>query len=81
MSQVCDAPLHDIALGAKLRKGIEIIDTLTEVKPLFDDTFLDCKWRNSPIQCKEIFHKVVTEDGVCYSFNALSPAEIYRAEG
>ncbi|EDW17776.1 pickpocket protein 28 [Drosophila mojavensis] len=81
VSQVCDPPLHDIPVGDARRKGIEIIDTLTEVKPLFNDTFLDCKWRNSPTKCKEIFHKVVTEDGVCYSFNALSPAEIYRAEG
>lgn len=81
VSQVCDAPLHDIDFGNKTRKGIEIIDALSEVIPLFDETYLDCKWRNAPIKCNEIFHKFVTEDGVCYSFNSLSPAEIFRAEG
>ncbi|XP_068142436.1 pickpocket protein 28 [Drosophila tropicalis] len=81
ISQVCDAHLHDIEFGHKIRKGIEIIDALSEVSPLFDNTYLNCKWRNMPIKCNDIFHKFVTEDGVCYSFNSLSPAEIYRAEG
>ncbi|ALC43319.1 CG8546 [Drosophila busckii] len=81
VSQVCDAHLYDIPVGNKVRKGIEIIDELSDVSPMFDETYLDCKWRNAPINCKEIFHKFVTEDGVCYSFNSLSPAEIFRAEG
>lgn len=81
VTQVCEAHLHDVEFGYEKRKGIEIIDSLSEVGPLFDETYLDCKWRNSPVKCKEIFHKFVTEDGVCYSFNSLSPAEIFRAEG
>jgi len=81
VSQVCDAPLHDIDYGFKTRKGIEIIDELSLLGPLFEETYLDCKWRNVPVKCNEIFHKFVTEDGVCYSFNSLNPAEIFRAEG
>ncbi|XP_017063341.1 pickpocket protein 28 [Drosophila eugracilis] len=81
VSQVCEPHLHDVILGNKTRRGMEIIDDLTEVSPHFDDTYLNCKWRNTPVKCSEIFHKFVTEDGVCYSFNSLSPAEIFRAEG
>ncbi|EDW26343.1 GL26473 [Drosophila persimilis] len=81
VTQVCEPHLHDIALGKNTKKGMEIIDSLTEVSPLFDDTYLNCKWRNMPVKCSDIFHKFVTEDGVCYSFNSLSPAEIYRPEG
>lgn len=81
VTQVCDHHLHDVEFGSEKRKGIEIIDSLSDVGPQFDETYLDCKWRNSPIKCNEIFHKFVTEDGVCYSFNSLSPAEIFRAEG
>lgn len=73
--------MHDIALGEKTRKGMEIIDSLTTVSPIFDDTYLNCKWRNTGVKCNEIFHKFVTEDGVCYSFNSLSPAEIFKPEG
>ncbi|KAH8375195.1 hypothetical protein KR200_002252 [Drosophila serrata] len=79
--QVCEAHLHDITLGEKIRKGMEIIDGLTSVSPTFDDTYLNCKWRNTGVKCNDIFHKFVTEDGVCYSFNSLSPAEIFKPEG
>uniref|UniRef100_A0A1A9WD09 Pickpocket protein 28 n=1 Tax=Glossina brevipalpis TaxID=37001 RepID=A0A1A9WD09_9MUSC len=82
VSQVCD--LHIIQQSkpdADFVQGIEIIGRLSEIMPAFNETFLRCKWRNSLQNCANLFHKFITDDGICYSFNSLSVEEIYRQEG
>lgn len=82
LAQVCDAHLlTDFKFGHKTASDSEIVSALGAVTPLFNETYLNCKWRNFPENCVHIFKKFITEEGVCYSFNSLSPAEIYRPEG
>lgn len=82
LAQVCDAHLlTDFKFGHLLASGSEIVSSLSAITPVFNETYLNCKWRNSPEKCQQIFKKFITEEGVCYSFNSLSPMEIFRPEG
>uniref|UniRef100_A0A034WQE2 Sodium channel protein Nach n=1 Tax=Bactrocera dorsalis TaxID=27457 RepID=A0A034WQE2_BACDO len=82
LAQVCDAHLlTDFKFGHQLASGSEIVSSLSAITPVFNETYLNCKWRNSPEKCQQIFKKFITEEGVCYSFNSLSPMEIFRPEG
>ncbi|KAL1492019.1 hypothetical protein ABEB36_012523 [Hypothenemus hampei] len=40
--------------------------------------FLDCRWQNQDFYCNNFFDTILTDDGVCHSFNLLSPKKIYK---
>lgn len=37
-----------------------------------------CHHESKSISCKEAFIPILTEDGICYSFNILDRKDIYR---
>lgn len=76
---VCDAHLASTEFGLNQTDGKNLIDILQILMPQFD-TFEKCRWRNKDQKCEELFHKYITDDGVCYSFNALSSKEIFKTE-
>lgn len=45
-----------------------------------DEVFVECHWQHLSINCSKHFLPVLTEEGVCYTFNGLSPQEIYTSE-
>ena len=83
INQICDAHLtNGIAnQGENISNAFDLIDALATAMPQFNETYFDCKWRNSLVPCGNIFRRFVTEEGLCYSFNSLSPEEIYRRDG
>lgn len=44
------------------------------------DYLFRCKWRNVDMACEDIFSKILTEEGICYTFNNLDQSEIFREE-
>lgn len=48
--------------------------------PTVDDVLQECKWRRDPINCRDIFHEVLTDDGICFSFNLLNASELYHED-
>lgn len=42
-----------------------------------DEVLVDCYWQNLPFKCSKYFQEVVTNEGVCFSFNSLSPRDIF----
>lgn len=81
VAQICDShltadfPFHNISGNASA-----LIQSLLNLTPVFNETFLICKWRNTVEGCENYYRKVITEDGICYSFNALDIQELYRDE-
>ncbi|KAL1492021.1 hypothetical protein ABEB36_012525 [Hypothenemus hampei] len=47
---------------------------ITDIHPL-----ISCSWRNRILfHCLDLIDIILTDDGVCYSFNLLSPKNIYK---
>ncbi|XP_055842009.1 pickpocket protein 28-like [Episyrphus balteatus] len=80
VSQVCLSHwLESLEYGNKFANASNLIAALEDINMAFDEMFFYCKWRNSASYCNE-FKKLVTEEGLCYSFNAFHPKDIYREE-
>ncbi|XP_055911783.1 pickpocket protein 28 [Eupeodes corollae] len=80
ISQVCLYHLlGGFDYGSKYANGSELIAALEETNLVFNETYFFCKWRNFDSYCDK-FKKMITEEGLCYSFNAFDPKDIYREE-
>lgn len=75
--QVCDSHLSD-AMQLEEEYTSDIIDKLREMAPTFNETMFFCKFRNALQPCQELFKEVMTEEGLCFTFNVLNSQELYR---
>lgn len=57
-----------------------ILSTIEEMAPELDDTIVQCKVFDSDRNCAEIFFPIVTETGICYSFNLLNIKDLLTDE-
>lgn len=51
---------------------------MSQVAPQFEEIVWPCKWKMELGMCSKLFTQVLTEEGVCFSFNLLNSTEIYR---
>jgi acid-sensing ion channel, other len=59
---------------------VDCVKNLKEIAGPFEEMFMDCKYRNNAGSCTEFFEEIITEEGICYTFNALRMIDIYRDE-
>lgn len=54
-------------------------DMIEEMAPTISDTLRKCQWKSSGDSntCSDLFVPILTEEGLCFSFNALNWKEIY----
>lgn len=80
MLHVCDPELaFRLQLNdSKTFDGEGIVKTLEEISYSIDDSMMFCKFRDVLMNCTSLFRKVMTERGICYSFNQLSYDEMFN---
>ncbi|KAJ0174664.1 hypothetical protein K1T71_009772 [Dendrolimus kikuchii] len=80
IAMVCDPHLPP-ATGRKYAPGPEILEHLKEVAPNLTQAIFGCKWQGTPTQnCSNLFYPVLTEEGICYTFNTMGSQELLRTE-
>lgn len=79
--QLCDAHIatDNFEIGTE-HTNKTLFNIIRDVAPSFNDTMFFCKWRNDYPPCRDLFSPVLTEEGVCYTFNDLNSEDIYTDE-
>ncbi|KAG4070463.1 hypothetical protein HA402_005695 [Bradysia odoriphaga] len=78
VSHVCDSHLTDkFKIGGNVTDN-SIIDLLKRMAPSFNDTMMLCKFRNKMEYCDDYFEEVLTDEGLCFTFNMINSKELYR---
>ncbi|XP_031628298.1 pickpocket protein 28-like [Contarinia nasturtii] len=78
--QICDPHLtENFSLDQEFASN-DIYSIIKNLAPNMFDTLFYCKWRNKFSFCYEHYKPVLTEEGLCFTFNALDPWDIYTDE-
>ncbi|XP_050514249.1 pickpocket protein 28-like [Diabrotica virgifera virgifera] len=75
MSLVCNAGPH-----THMTKGKFIDETIYEVlaKVNFGSPLKICYYMGYRVECNKIFDPIITDDGICYSFNILDKSDLFK---
>lgn len=81
MLQVCDLSFNkhlidNIHLEEEYTS--DIINMFRFLAPTFNETMFLCKFRNDFQPCHDMFREVITDEGLCFTFNMLNSQELYR---
>ncbi|XP_058456325.1 pickpocket protein 28-like [Malaya genurostris] len=77
--QLCDAPcLYNINYSTPASPNI--VRVINEVAPTLEDVCESLTWNLDKLNCTGLFQRVLTEDGVCFSFNPISAKELFRED-
>ncbi|XP_044272487.1 pickpocket protein 28-like [Tribolium madens] len=73
-SLICDNHLYQ--QGNKTT-SFETIEYLMSIAPPFEEVFFGCKWTSLNETCSNFFSPMLTEDGMCFTFNMLDRSELF----
>ncbi|XP_039756123.1 pickpocket protein 28-like [Pararge aegeria] len=80
ISLVCDDHLAP-AKGRRFSLGNMTVENLKELSPNISEVFFGCKWKDIPKEnCSDLFLPILTEEGLCYTFNTMGAEDLFRVE-
>lgn len=57
-----------------------LVNTLKYIQPLFNESCLAVNFNDQVTNCASLFQEILTEIGICQTFNTLDQRDIYRPE-
>jgi acid-sensing ion channel, other len=82
LAQVCSPQLFTMQ-NLSFESGIkhdEIIAQLQNISLRMMESTIFCKWNNDVYACDHLLTEIITEEGVCYTFNVLNSSDFFREE-
>lgn len=81
MMQVCDdEPFFGVSPFGNETITKECVHYLKELSPTLKDVFSYCEFGNKFFLCEELFSEIITEEGLCYTFNILNSTDLFEEE-
>lgn len=81
LMQICDSDsfgFYSYFIGKNITNS-SIVQTLNGMAIKMGDSIFACKWRKNK-NCSNLFKPILTEDGICFTFNSLNSHDIYTDE-
>ncbi|XP_055846905.1 pickpocket protein 28-like [Episyrphus balteatus] len=79
VSQTCEQSFFKLNGQSYLTNASDLFKAMLTVAPTVTENLEDCNWRNKFNYCNILWNNVVTDEGICFSFNSLK-SEYYRTE-
>ena len=78
--QVCDSHLFKYINLSSTTPPREYIKLLKDMAVPLDEMFFACLWRYDFMDCSKLYTEVITEEGICYTFNMLDGQELFKTD-
>lgn len=79
LMHICPVLSHHIPFNDSVANE-SIYNIIQDIAPKVLESTYKCTWKRYEFICFELIKPTLTEDGVCFTFNALNSHEIYTDE-
>jgi hypothetical protein len=82
MMKICDQTKIEPKLENKTLVDDRHFENLAKLSPEFLFTYFRCGTQLALLDdvCRDMLSQVLTDEGICYSFNIFAPHELYHEE-
>lgn len=70
----------DFDLDENFANASDLVESLRYMQPFFNETYEAVSWVDEGYGVEAAFQEILTDDGICYTFNTLDQRNIYRHE-
>lgn len=80
--EICDPFLSSEILNLFSGDYLDVsnVKRFLDLAPTIEDILVFCRFRDKTTNCSDLFDPIVTEDGLCYTFNTLNAIDVVSDE-
>lgn len=77
LSHICDLKTFGgFEVGKNFTDAV-LIQQINDISIKLNDSLHYCNWHYKDKKCFELFRPILTEEGICFTFNSLNSRDIY----